>query len=254
MAWIDVDGARLAYEWHGEDAPAARTLVFLHEGLGAGRGWHDLPPRLAAALGARALVWDRRGYGRSEPLRAPLEPSFMHEEALRVLPRLLERLAVEDPVLVGHSDGASIALLYAGSGRPVRALALEAPHVLVEDLTVASIARVRDRYASDAGFREAMARQHERPDELVRAWTGAWLSEAFRGWSIESSLPAIACPILLIQGDRDEYGTLRQVETIRSRAAGPVELVVLPGCAHAPHRERPERVLAELRAFLAPLL
>jgi pimeloyl-ACP methyl ester carboxylesterase len=215
-------------------------LVFLHEGLGSVAQWRDFPSLLARATGCDAVVYDRVGYGRSLPRPAPWPLEFMHEEA-----RALEEIVGddEDVILVGHSDGASIALLYAAAHR-VRALVLEAPHVFVEDKTVASIARLDD----DMGAR--LARHHDHADALFAAWREVWLRPEFRLWNIEACLPRVRAPTLVIQGEDDEYGTIAQVDAIRAQLGAPCQVVMLPACRHAPHRDQPERTLAAMSAFV----
>jgi pimeloyl-ACP methyl ester carboxylesterase len=215
---------------------AAPTLVLLHEGLGSLSAWRDFPAELAAATGNAALVFSRAGYGQSPPKPGPWPVSFMHDEAAA--------LALgDDVILVGHSDGASIALLYAAA-RPVRALVLEAPHVFVEDKTVASIARLGDE------VRARLARHHARADALFAAWRGVWLSPEFRAWNIEALLPRVRVPTLVIQGADDEYGTVAQVEAVRRQLGGPCETLMLPDCGHAPHRDQPARTLAAMSDFI----
>ncbi len=231
--------------------PGAPTLVFLHEGLGSVAMWRDFPQRVATATGHPALVYSRAGYGRSSPLTQARRSDYMHTEALAVLPALLDRLAIERPILVGHSDGASIALIHAGAGvRAVRAIAAIAPHVFVEELSVSSIARAKSNY--DRGdLRPRLARHHADVDSAFRGWNDIWLAPEFRDWNIESLLTGIACPVLLIQGEDDEYGTLAQVDAIQRQVEGPVERVVLAACGHAPQRDQPEATLAALARFIA---
>ncbi len=230
---------------------AAPTLILLHEGLGSVAMWRDFPARLAARTGRAAVVYSRYGYGRSDPIAAPHAPRYMHDEALIALPELRDALGLDDVVLVGHSDVASIALLHAGSGRwPVRALILEAPHVFVEDVSVASIAAARDAYATGE-LRRRLARYHADVDSAFRGWNHAWLDPAFRTWNIEDRLPGVRCPVLAIQGADDEYGTLAQIDAIARGVAGPFEKLVLAGCKHSPHRDQEETVLAAMAAFIA---
>ncbi len=214
-------------------------LVFLHEGLGSLSAWRDFPSSLAAATGHAALIFSRAGYGRSPAKPGPWPVGFMHDEAAALS-------LDEDSILIGHSDGASIALLYAAE-HPVRGLVLEAPHVFVEDKTVASIALLGDE------VRARLARRHDHADALFDAWRGVWLSPAFRAWNIEEVLPRVRAPTLVIQGDDDEYGTVAQVDAIRRQLGGPCETLMLPDCGHAPHRDQPERTLAAMRAFIGRL-
>lgn len=253
MPATDVAGARVEYEWIGAPAEGAPAVVFLHEGLGSRSAWRRFPARVAGATGAAVLVFSRSGYGESSPRPGPWLPSFMHDEARR-LAALLEALQVRQPILFGHSDGASIAILYAADHpADVHALVLEAPHVFVEEETVRSIRSLRDAYAS-SGFRERWRRtQGAHADETFAAWTDVWLGAPFREWSIRDRLADVRAPALVLQGEDDEYGTLAQVEAIRSGVVGPVETLVLPACGHAPHRDRPEETLEAVRRFVTRL-
>lgn len=249
--FVTVGGRRLEYEWHGPSPREAPTIVFLHEGLGAISRWRAFPAALCARLRWGGLVYNRQGYGGSDPFDEPLSPQFMHREALDVLPEVLAAFAVSRPVLFGHSDGGSIALIYAGSGKAVRALVLEAPHVFVEPLTVASIAMVRDSFASSAELRTGLGRHHgENTDRLFESWTRIWLSDEFRHWTIENILPGVACPTLVIQGRDDEYGTLRQVEAIAGAISGEVETLLLDNCGHSPHLDCRAAVETAAATFL----
>jgi len=249
--FVTIDGCRLEYLWHGPPAGETPTVVFLHEGLGAISRWRNFPAALCAWLGWSGLAYNRQGYGGSDPFGAPLTPRFMHHEALDVLPRLLDSFAISRPVLFGHSDGASIALIGAGSElvQPA-ALALEAPHVFVEDLTVAGIRKIHGSYRS-TDLRERLERHHAtNVDALFDSWTGVWLSDEFRSWNIEEYLPRVTCPVLAIQGRNDEYGTLKQVEAIVAGVPGPVETVVLDDCGHSPHIDQRDAVEAAAARFL----
>ena len=230
-----------------EIAGGEPALVFLHEGLGSVGLWRDFPDRLAAATGRRALLYSRAGHGWSDVPDAPRTPRFMHDEALDVLPALLATAGIAEPVLVGHSDGASIALIHAAS-HPVRALVLLAPHVFVEDLSVASIAEAREAFEA-TDLAERMARHHRDAEATFRLWNDIWLAPEFRDWNIEDVLADITAPVLLIQGEHDQYGTLAQVEAVRAGVAGPAELVVLDA-RHAPHLEAPEETLAAAADFV----
>jgi len=251
--YVTIDDCRLEYAWHGPPATEARTIVFLHEGLGSIDQWRDFPATLCARLGWGGLVYNRRGYGGSDRL-GPLSPRFMHREALDVLPRLLETFRISRPVLFGHSDGGSIALIYAGSEWPSPAgLILEAPHVFVEDVTLARMAEVRDSYRS-SDLRERLERHHgANVDTLFNSWTETWLSDEFRRWNIEDSLPTITCPMLVIQGADDEYGTLKQVNAIAAGLSGRGETLVLDACRHAPHIDQREKVETAVVTFLQQL-
>jgi len=195
----------------------------------------------------RVLAFSRFGHGRSEAPPAPRTPAFFHEEALDVLPALLPQLDAAGPILVGHSDGASIALIHAAY-HPVTGLALIAPHAFVEDVTVEEIARTRDLFAA-GGLRERMARHHDDPDAAFHGWSDVWLDPAFREWNIESDAQGVTAPTLLIQGSADAYGTLDQIDRIRARIQGPVERLVVEGAGHSPQFEAPEEVLRAIAAF-----
>lgn len=249
----------IEYQWVGATTPEAPLLVFLHEGLGSRSMWRDFPARLCAALGARGLVWSRPGYGRSTP-RAPDErwrPDFMHRQAFEVLPALLAALGldtrVQRPWLFGHSDGGSITLLHAArfADRVAGAIVL-APHILVEDLSIHSIAKARDAYAQ-TDLRQRLARYHDDVDSAFRGWNDIWLDPAFRDWSIEEEVRAIQCPLLAVQGLDDEYGTLEQIRGI-ARRVPQTRLLELERCGHSPHRDQPEALIAAVQAFMAPLL
>ncbi len=246
---VDVLGLTLEVGWNGPGPDEAPTIVFLHEGLGSVSTWRDFPARLAAVSGCGALVYGRAGHGGSSASRGPRSIRYLHEEALDVLPAVLDRFELVRPFLFGHSDGATIALLYAAAHPScVRALVAEAPHVFVEEEALAGIRRAADAYAS-TGLRDRLSRHHgPATDALFAAWSGIWLSAGFRAWNVEDALGSIACPVLVVQGEDDEYGTLRQVESILSRVPGARSLV-LPSCGHAPHAERRDGVLAAAGAF-----
>jgi pimeloyl-ACP methyl ester carboxylesterase len=229
-ARIDVGGASVDCR----DLPGREpALVFLHEGLGSIEQWRSFPDDVRVATGRRTVVFSRPGYGRSTPAPPPWPVSYMHDQALVVLPAVLERLGVERPVLVGHSDGASIAVIYAGAGHPVAGLVLMAPHVFVEDRSIAGIEAARDAYESS--LRPRLAKYHDDVDSTFWGWNGVWLSPAFRSWNIESSLRTIAAPVLTMQGADDEYGTLAQLDAIAVGTASGAERVVLAGRGHVLH-------------------
>ena len=257
MHFATVDGRRIEYRLIPGDALARPPLVFLHEGLGSVALWRDFPDRVAARLGARALIYSRFGYGQSDGLTgaipAPRTADFMHREALDVLPALLDQLGIDRPLLIGHSDGASIALIHAAAAdRPVAGLALMAPHVFVEPICVDSIARLRETYRT-SDLRARLGKYHARVDDAFLGWADTWLQPAFRAWSIENLLPRVRVPLLLIQGRDDEYGTLAQLDRIEAAAPGPASRLVLEQCGHAPHRDREAAVLAAIVAFARAL-
>jgi len=223
------------------------TLVFLHEGLGSVAGWRGFPRALCDRLAAPGLVYSRRGYGRSTPLDASRATDYLHREAWEVLPALLDRCGVRRPLLVGHSDGGSIALLHAARFDPL-AIAIMAPHVFVEDVTIAGIVEAHAAW-EQGRLREPLARVHDDPDGAFFGWNDGWLNPAFRTWNIEAELPKIRCQVLAIQGYDDQYGTMEQLDRIARGAPGRTTLLKLADCGHAPQRDQPEavmRAIAEL--------
>jgi pimeloyl-ACP methyl ester carboxylesterase/GNAT superfamily N-acetyltransferase len=231
--------------------PDKPPFVLLHEGLGSVGLWREFPERLAAATGRRTVAFSRFGHGQSDPPPAPRTPSFMHEEAREVLPELLAELGLADaPVLVGHSDGASIALIYAAE-HPVHAVVAIAPHVFVEDVCLSEIRNARAAYET-TDLRERMARHHRDPDAAFFGWNDVWLDPDFPRWDITGVLERIECPLLLIQGERDQYGTMAQLDTIEQRAAGPVHRIHLD-CQHSPPTELPDETINAIARFVAIL-
>ncbi len=231
--------------------------MFLHEGLGCVDIWRDFPDRLAAATGCAALVYSRAGYGRSSPVPVPRPLRYMHDEGLGVLPRLLDAAGLEEVVLVGHSDGGSIALIHAGGADPggrVRGVVAEAPHVLCEDLSVASIRRAREDFLH-GDLRPKLARLHgENVDCAFWGWNRAWLDPGFARWNIEEYLPSIRVPLLVLQGRQDPYGTEEQIRRIRAWCGGTTEVLLLDDCGHAPHRDQPAAALEAMSGFVGRLL
>lgn len=250
MAEIELSAGPVEYRWiDGDDR--LEPLVFLHEGLGCVAMWRRFPDLVADATRRPALVYSRHGHGGSGPLRAPRRVSYMHEEAREVLPELLERLSVRRPVLIGHSDGASISLLY-GAVRPVTAMVLLAPHVFVEQVTLEGVRETRSSYL-EGGWARRLAGFHRDPDTLLRSWTGIWSSPRFRDWNIEGDVAEVTCPVLLVQGEEDGYGTARQLEAVEKGCAGTTRRVDLPGCGHSPHLEQPERTREAVVGFVRAL-
>jgi pimeloyl-ACP methyl ester carboxylesterase len=247
--FIEVGTARLEYRVVGPRPESGAIFVLLHEGLGSAGLWGDFPDRLATATGLGVFAYSRAGYGRSSPGQLPRRASFMHEEA-QVLARVLDVIGFRRGVLLGHSDGASIAAIYAGSHEDHRVLglALIAPHFFVEDCTVAEITRMRSAYeASD--LRAKLARSHQDPDNAFRSWSEPWLDPEFRKWNLAEELGYIRVPTLIIQGERDQYGTLRQIEMATQECYSPVDAVILPGVRHMPHREAPAATLRAIVDF-----
>jgi len=245
-----VDGKRLETLWIGRDRSERPVIVLLHEGLGSIDMWKDFPQRLAERTKCRVLVYSRYGLGNSDELAEKRPVTFMHHEGEVVLPELLDKLGIVKPIVLGHSDGGSIALIFAGRypERP-QALILEAPHVFVEDLSVASIAQAKVNYQT-TNLREKLSRYHAHVDATFWGWNDIWLDPAFRSWNIEEYLPAIRCPVLCIQGEQDEYGTIAQVQAIHA-AISSAEIVMLPDCKHSSHRDQPERTLEQISEFVA---
>ena len=227
-----------------------RPLVLLHEGLGSVGLWRGFPERLAAATRRRTIAFSRYGHGQSDPPPKPRTPTFMHEEALEVLPELLTHLNIDRPILVGHSDGASIALIYAAH-HPVTAVVAIAPHVFVEDICLAEIRQTKETFET-TDLRDRMARHHRDPDAAFYGWNDVWLHPEFPHWSIEDELAAIQAPLLLIQGTDDQYGTLAQLDSIEQRVNSPITRVHLD-CQHSPPTELPDQTAAAIARFTSAL-
>jgi len=239
---FEIDGATLEVLRLPGDSPARPTLVLLHEGLGSVGLWRDLPQRLHARTGCGIFAYSRRGNGFSSVLEEARAPDYMHREALQTLPRLLDAAGIERPILVGHSDGASIALIFAGAHpREPRALVLLAPHVFVEEISLRSIAAIGTTYRAGV-LRERLARHHRDVDHTFYAWHDIWLAPSFRDWNIEEYLARIEAPAVLVQGRQDEYGTRAQLDAIERAMLAPCDRVVLDRCGHSPHRDRPAAV------------
>ena len=251
MRSVVADGHRIEYEWIDARRSDAPPIVFLHEGLGSVAMWKDFPARLCAATECRGLVYSRYGYGRSDPLENSRAPRFLHHEATVALPELLDLLDVRSPILFGHSDGASIALLHAAlADRPLHSAIVMAPHVFVEDLSISSIEAAKDAYET-TDLRSRLAKYHDDPDSAFRGWNDIWLHPDFRAWNIEDALSRIRCPILAMQGLDDEYGTMEQIDRIARGATNTrVSLLRIPDCAHSPQRDQPQRVIDEVRRWL----
>jgi pimeloyl-ACP methyl ester carboxylesterase len=246
---VSIDGATIEIRRIPGRTGHAPTIVFLHDGLGCVATWRDVPERIAAGTGCAALVYSRAGYGGSSPIVRPRPLLYMEREAERVLPTLLAAADVRDPILFGHSDGATIALVYAALA-PVRALVLEAPHVMCEDLSVRSVVAAREEFTG-GDLRARLQRWHgDNVDDAFYGWNDAWLDPRFRSWSIARYLPLVRAPTLLVQGSEDAFGTAAQLRAVERGVAGPVETHELPGCGHAPHREAADRVAALAIAFV----
>jgi pimeloyl-ACP methyl ester carboxylesterase len=252
MKHTTVDGLRIEYR----DLPAAAAdrpaLVLLHEGLGCAAMWRDFPERLAAATGCRVVAGSRAGYGASAPRPEVRTPRYMHREAEEALPAFLAALGIERPVLIGHSDGGSIALLFAAAFPEVPlGIAVMAPHEFIEEETLAGLRTAREAWEATDWPRK-LARYHADAHRVFHEWNDTWLSAPFRDWNIEACLRDIRCPVLAMQGEEDEYATLRQIDVIAERVPG-ARLLKLPRCGHAPFKDQEAQVLAALADFVGGL-
>ena len=248
--FLRIGASDLEYRMIGPQPSEAPTIVVLHEGLGSAALWGDFPQKLQAATSACVFAYSRAGYGASSPVTLPRPLDYMHVEALQVLPKLLDAIGFRRGVLLGHSDGASIAAIYAGGiqDHRVRAVAMMAPHFIVEDVSVASIAEIRTAYET-TDLRAKLSRWHKDVDNAFYGWNGAWLDPKFRTWDISDYLAYIRVPVAIIQGAADQYGTIRQIEVAREECYCPVDVTLLPGVGHAPHREAPTETLQVLAEF-----
>jgi len=252
LSHLDIDKKRLEIGWCGPPPDEALTLVFLHEGLGCVEMWRDFPCKLSAATGCGALVYSRLGYGRSDACSLPRPFSFMHDEGLHVLPKLLGRTEVKECILIGHSDGGSIAIIYGGGtpALPLRGLITEAAHVFCEEISIRSIRRARENYIK-GDLRKKLEKYHGRNTGCAFwGWNDAWLHPDFKHWNLEEYLPTIQVPVLAIQGEKDPYGSPAQLEAIVTQSAGKTESLLLPECGHAPHFDRSEATFEALKDFI----
>jgi pimeloyl-ACP methyl ester carboxylesterase len=247
---------RLEYRWIGPRPDAAPTLVLLHEGLGCVAMWGDFPERLAAATGCGVFVYSRAGYGQSSPAMLPRPLNYMTDEARETLPLVLNAIGFVSGLLVGHSDGASIAAIYAGSHQDHRVggLVLIAPHFICEDITNASIATLRQEFDAGGDLRLRLARWHADVDATVRGWSDVWLGPDFRRWDISEYLAYVRVPVLIVQGEDDQYGTTRQIEIAQEECYCPVEVALLAGARHSPHRETPAATMRVVKEFVGRVL
>ena len=253
--FLSLGSQHLEYRMIGPRPDAAPTLVLLHEGLGCVGLWGDFPDQLQAATGAGVLVYSRAGYGQSSPVPLPRPLSYMHDEARDVLPRLLEAIGFQRGLLIGHSDGASIAAIYAGSHQDhrVSGLVLIAPHFFTEDAGIASIVEARKAYET-GDLRQRLSRWHADVDNAFKGWSGAWLDPEFRKWDITEFLAYIRVPLLIVQGEDDQYGTVKQIEIAQQECYCPVEVALLPKARHSPQRDAPEATLKAIADFVARVL
>jgi len=255
MPFTDVNH-RLEYAWLGPKPDAAPTIVMLHHGLGSVSAWHNFPQAVADRTGLGVLVYSRWGYGKSEPLRdVPHPVDFMDREAREDLHQLIRALAIQTPILLGHSDGASIALLYASAGLEPRptSLILMAPHVFVEECTTSNAEAIRAAYESGE-LRKKLARHHNDPDGAFHGWNATWLMPEFRKWNIEAALATVHCPVTVIQGEDDEYGTAKQIHALTQGLGTEAEVVLLPDCAHLVYRDKEDESLLAIERHVRRVL
>ena len=255
--FIDAAGGRLEYARWGPGEPGSgegAALVLLHEGLGCVSTWRDWPAALARLAGREVFAYSRFGYGASSPAMLPRSSDFMTREAREVLPQVLEAAGIREPILVGHSDGGTIALLAAAAGEvPLRGVATLAAHAFNEPRCIEGIEAAREAFRAGK-LRQGLARHHgAQTDDAFRGWCDVWLDPVFEHWSIEAELAGIRAPLLVVQGRDDPYGTLRQVEAIAHRTGGPCETLVLDDCGHSPHRDRMRATTAAVVRFAARL-
>lgn len=247
---LDLGDQQLEYRWVGPRPNAAPTLVLLHEGLGCVGLWGDFPERLATATGLGVFLYSRAGYGASSTIALPRPINYMDPEAKAVLPRVLQAIGFQRGLLIGHSDGASIATIYAGSTEDHRisGLVLIAPHFFAEEMGLVAIAQAKVAFES-GDLRQRLARWHQNVDAAFKGWNGAWLDPGFRAWDITDALAYIRVPVAIIQGVDDQYGTQRQIAVAEEECYCPVEVTLLDGVQHAPQRESPDRVAQVIAEF-----
>jgi pimeloyl-ACP methyl ester carboxylesterase len=252
---IVVDGREIEAKWWGPGPEAAPTIVMLHEGLGCVALWRDVPAKLAEMTGCGVLAYSRFGYGASAPVQLPRPLSYMHDEALGVLGQVLDQAGVKTAIFVGHSDGGSIAAIYAGGVQDfrLRGAVLIAAHFFTEGLGIRSIEAAKLAYET-TNLREKLGRYHRDVDNAFFGWNGAWLDPGFRAWRIDDFIPTIRVPVLLVQGSADEYGTLAQFEVFCAEAYCPVERLVVEGAGHSPHLTHGEKVLPAVAGFVGRIL
>jgi len=252
--FLEAGGKRLEYRCFGPSPAEAPTIVMLHEGLGCAALWRDFPARLAQATKMGVFVYSRAGYGQSDPADLPRPVDYMTREATQALPAVLDAFGFRRGILLGHSDGATIAAIYAGSVEDfrVRGIVLMAPHFFTEPAGLEAIAQAKAAYES-GDLRERMAKYHRDPDNAFRGWNDAWLNPAFQDWNVADVIDYLRIPTLAIQGREDQYGTLAQIAEIETRSYAPVDKLILDGCKHSPHLEKPDAVVAEIAEFAARL-
>lgn len=253
--FLTLDQRRLETAWWGPPPDRAPTLVLLHEGLGSVGLWRDIPQCLAEATGCGVFAYSRLGYGQSDPVPLPRPMTYLHDEALRVLPRVLDAVGIRTAIVIGHSDGGSIAAIHAGATQDPRlaGLVLIAAHFIVEDLNIAAIAEIKQAY-EQGDLRQRLTRHHRDVDVAFYGWNGAWLDPRFRAFDITEYLPRIRVPILALQGADDPYGTEEQLRVLRHHARAPLDIQLIPEARHSPHLEAKEPTLAAIAGFVAQRL
>jgi pimeloyl-ACP methyl ester carboxylesterase len=255
VGFLDIGSRRLEYRMIGPRPDAAPTLVMLHEGLGCVGLWGDFPQQLQTATGCGVFVYSRAGYGKSSPVKLPRPLTYMQDEARDTLPKLLDAIGFQRGLLIGHSDGASIAAIYAGSHQDHRigGLTLIAPHFFTEESGIAAIVEAKKAYET-GDLRPRLARWHADVDNAFKGWNGAWLDPGFRKWDISEFLAYIRVPLQIVQGEDDQYGTVRQIEAAERECYCPVEVALLKGAKHSPQREAPDATLKAISDFVARVL
>lgn len=249
------DGKQLEWASFGDLAPGKPVLVLLHEGLGCLALWRDTPERISAATGLPVFAYSRAGYGQSDATELPRPLDYMTQEAVKSLPEVIDAIGAQEIILVGHSDGATISAIYAGSVADyrVRGLVLMAPHFFTEEMGLAEIAKAGEAFEK-TDLKEKMAKYHRDPEATFRGWCDAWLSPGFKAWNVADVIDYLRIPTLVIQGREDQYGTLRQVDEVSSRSYAPVDIAILDNCKHSPHLEQPEQTCAAISEFAARLV
>ena len=248
---VTIADGRIEYSFYEVKRPAAPTIVMLHEGLGALSLWRDFPRKLSGLINCSVFVYSRHGYGQSDFINDEFDTQYMHREALHILPQILNHFEISNPILYGHSDGASIALIHTSSAdTQAMGLILEAPHVFVEEISLDGLNDAKKAF-EQGGLKAGLAKHHREPEMIFRCWNNIWLSPEFLAWNIVSSLSNIHCPALLIQGETDAYGTLSQLDTIEKNVSGICEKKILPNVGHSPHRENPRLVLRSIQQFIS---
>lgn len=251
-----INSKKIETVWYGPSPQDAPTLVFLHHGLGCAATWHDYPKMLAAATQCGALVYSRFGYGNSDPCSLPRPVRFLHDEALNILPKLLAAKGVRDCILIGHSDGGSISIIYAGgtAAQPLRGVITEAAHVFFEDKTFPAQLKARESYEKGT-LRQKLEKYHGSNTECAfLGWNNTWMSLEFADWDLREYLSNIKVPMLVIQGEDDEYGTVAQVSAIKERMISDLEVLMIPECGHSPHQEQEKITFQAMVGFIKKML